>query len=468
MASSLAAPSSLPADAASPPALATAARHAAAFRDGPSEDRSETGAPGTRQPARPEPVSRPDQGPPRLQGSARRNLFLLACCQAVGQAGNTMMFAATALSVVTFYPHRDLATLPVTLQHLGVMLWVFPAALLMQRMGRRFGFRVGSVFGMAGAGIAGYGLYSANFVAMCLGGLILGYAVACLQMYRFAAAELVPLSHRAKAISWVTAGGVVAGVIGSSLVRWTHDQWVPLYLATYAAMVGVHLVVFTIMSFIRFPPPQEAAGPGAEASADSVAPPRPLRAIASQPRFVAAALAGMVAFGTMSFLMSASPLAIVACGLPHTEAHWVIFLHVMGMFVPSFFTGNLITRYGTTTVMLWGIALLLLGIAAGLSGVTEWNFRVALTLNGIGWNFLFVGATTLVTTCYRPNERGKAQALNDFLVFGTTATASFMAGFLQERLGWYPLNWFSVLLVAVAAIAVGWLWLQRPPRHASA
>jgi MFS family permease len=382
-----------------------------------------------------------------------------------------MMFAATALSVITFYPQRDLATLPVTLQHLGVMLWVFPAALLMQRMGRRFGFRVGSVVGMAGAAVVGYGLHAADFVAMCLGGLILGYAVACLQMYRFAAAEMVPPSHRAKAIAWVTAGGVAAGVIGPSLVRWTHDQWAPLYLATYAGMVGLHALVFAVMSFIRFPPPQgepAATGAGAHAAAAAgVPPPRPLLEIASQPRFVAAALAGMVAFGTMSFLMSASPLAIVACGLPHTEAHWVIFLHVMGMFVPSFFTGHLITRYGTSTVMFWGIGLLLLGVAAGLSGLTAWHFRIALTLNGVGWNFLFVGATTLVTTCYRPNERGKAQALNDFLVFGTTATASFLAGFLQERLGWYPLNWSSVVLLAVAAAAVAWLRLQQP-RQASA
>ena len=383
-----------------------------------------------------------------------------------------MMFAATALSVITFFPQRDLATLPVTLQHLGVMLWVFPAALLMQRMGRRFGFRVGSVVGMAGAAVVGYGLHAADFVAMCLGGLILGYAVACLQMYRFAAAEMVPPSHRAKAIAWVTAGGVAAGVIGPSLVRWTHDQWAPLYLATYAGMVGLHALVFAVMSFIRFPTPQgepaaTGAGAHAAAAAAGVPPPRPLLEIASQPRFVAAALAGMVAFGTMSFLMSASPLAIVACGLPHTEAHWVIFLHVMGMFVPSFFTGHLITRYGTSTVMFWGIGLLLLGVAAGLSGLTAWHFRIALTLNGVGWNFLFVGATTLVTTCYRPNERGKAQALNDFLVFGTTATASFLAGFLQERLGWYPLNWSSVVLLAVAAAAVAWLRLQQP-RQASA
>ena len=163
-------------------------------------------------------------------------------------------------------------------------------------------------------------------------------------------------------------------------------------------------------------------------------------------------MAGMLAFGTMSFIMSASPLAIVACGFPHAEAHWVIFMHVLGMFVPSFFTGNLINRFGATTVMAWGVALMLAGVVAALSGLSEWNFRIALTVNGVGWNFLFVGATTLVTTCYRPNERGKSQALNDLLVFSTTATSSFMAGFLQDRWGWQPLNWFSVLLMLAAAV----------------
>lgn len=401
----------------------------------------------------------------RLDRSAQRNLFLLTCCQAIGQAANTMMFAATALSVVTFYQHRDLATLPVTMQHLGIMLFVFPASLLMQRRGRRFGFRTGSLAGMLGAATIGYGLYVPSFLLMCLGGLILGYAVANLQMYRFAAVELVPGSHRAKAISWVTAGGVLAGVIGPSLVRVTHDQVVPLYLLTYGAMIGLHVIVFTIMGFIRFAPPGEPPA-GAAAAAAPPVPPRPLAEIAAQPRFIVAVVAGMVAYGSMSFLMSASPLAIVACGLPHAEAHWVIFLHVMGMFVPSFFTGNLITRYGTYPVMLWGVALLTAGIVAGLAGMTDWHFRISLTLNGIGWNFLFIGATTLVTSCYRTNERGKVQALNDFLVFGTTATASFLAGFAQERLGWYPLNWLALVLMAVALVAV--LWLRRQPQPAAA
>jgi MFS family permease len=395
----------------------------------------------------------------------RRNLFLLTCCQAVGQAGNTMMFAATALSIVTFFPNRELATLPVTLQHLGIMLFVFPAALLMQRLGRRFGFRVGSLFGMVGAALCATGLYFAQFWVICLGGLVLGYAVAALHQYRFAAVELVPGAYRAKAISWVTAGGVFAGFLGPALVRWSFDQLVPMYIATYLCMIGIHLTVFTIMGFIRFPSMAEpAAVPGIAAAA----PPRPLREIVAQPRFAGAVIAGMVSYGIMSFLMSASPLAIVACGLPHTEAHWVIFLHVMGMFVPSFFTGNLITRFGTTMVMAWGVAILGLGVALAIAGVDAWNFRLSLMLNGLGWNFLFVGATTLVTTCYRPNERGKTQAMNDFLVFGTTATASFLAGFLQERLGWETLNWASFTLVVVAGLAVLWLKLQPAPRTAMA
>jgi len=403
---------------------------------------------------------RPEADPEQaLDRRAHRNLLLLALCQAVGQSCNTMMFAATGLSVITFYHRPDLANLPVTMQHIGVMIWVFPAALLMQRLGRSIGFRIGSLFGMAGATTMCIGLYTANFLIMCLGGLILGYAVACLQMYRFAAAELVPISYRAKAISWVTAGGVAAAVIGPSLVRVTHDLTMPLYLVTYASIFVLHVIVFTIMSFITFP--SVATSSVVAGHVEAVAPPRPLREIASQPRFIASVMAGMLAFGTMSFIMSASPLAIVGCGFPHSEAHWVIFMHVLGMFVPSFFTGNLINRFGTTTAMSAGVVLMLLGVIAALSGMTEWNFRIALTVNGVGWNFLFVGATALVTTCYRPNERGKAQALNDLLVFSTTATSSFMAGFLQDKWGWQPLNWFSVLLLLAAAAAVVWLRYQR-------
>jgi predicted MFS family arabinose efflux permease len=394
----------------------------------------------------------------------RRNLFLLACCQAFAQAGNTAMFASTAVSIIAFYPHRELATLPVTLQHVGVMLSVFPAALLMQRMGRSFGFRVGSVFGMIGGVLLGYGLHTQNFILMCAGGLLLGYAVASLQMYRFAAVELAPPSYTAKAISWVTAGGVVAGIIGPTMVRWTHDLTTPLYLATYGGMIGLHLIVFTIMSFIRFPKVQPGTAPATATTPAAVdLPARPLWQIAAQPRFIIAVTCGMSSFGLMSLIMGASPLAIVNCGLPHTETHLVIFMHVMGMFVPSFFTGHLIGRFGLVNVMLAGIAVFVISIVAALLGLSEWHFRIALTLNGVGWNFLFIAATTLVTTTYRSSEKGKVQALNDFLVFGTTATASFLAGLLQERIGWFPMNWWSLVMLVAPSVAVFWLWLKWQP-----
>ena len=392
-----------------------------------------------------------------------RNLLLLTCCQAVGQAANMAMFSATALSIVTFYPVRELATLPVTMQHLGVMLSVFPAAMLMQRVGRRHGFRVGSILGMIGASLCALGLYQSNFPLMCLGGLIHGYSVASLQMYRFAAVELAPPAYTARAISWVTTGGVVAGIIGPSMVRLSHDQILPTYLATYLCMIVLHVIVFSIMSFIRFPvlPAAGAKSQTGVPAAAQLPPPRPLWQIAAQPQFIVAVIAGMSAFGLMSLLMSASPLAIVACGHSHAETHMVIFMHMMGMFVPAFFTGHLIDRLGLLNVMMLGIVVFLGGIMAGLSGLSEWHFRIALILNGVGWNFLFVGATTMVTKTYRSNEKGKAQALNDFLVFGTTATASFMAGFLQERLGWEPLNWSSIVLVVIPTLAVGWMWTQR-------
>ncbi len=393
-----------------------------------------------------------------LSAAMRRNLVLLACCQAVGQAGSTLMFSATALSIITFYDRHELATLPVTLQHVGVMLSVFPAGALMMRMGRRFGFHMGSLFGMTGSALCAVGLYFATFWIMCLGGLILGYAVASLQMYRFAAIELAPPSYRARAISWVTAGGVAAGVIGPMIARATFDQIQPIFLGTYLAMIAVHAVVFIIMAFIRFPKITAASRP--------TGPQRSLWEIASQPRFAAAVIAGMVSYGTMSFLMSASPLAIVACGLPQSEAPWVIFVHVMGMFVPSFFTGNLITRFGVNRVMFAGALILAAGVLAALAGISEWYFRASLMLNGVGWNFMFVGATTVVTTCYRPQERGKAQALNDFLIFGTTASSSFFAGYLQDRLGWQALNEFSFILIVIALLAVAWLKFQKPPQHA--
>lgn len=393
----------------------------------------------------------------RIPRRAVRNIGLLGFCQALTQGSNTLMFASSALAVLTIVsPDMRLwANLPVTMQHLGVMLSVFPASMLMMRRGRRFGFRIGSLAGMFGASCSAIGLGLGSFVMMCCGGLILGYAVANMQLYRFAAVELAPPKFRAQAISYVTAGGVFAGILGPTLARWTPDLWLPMFQASFVAVIVIHAIVFTVLSFIEFPvlKAEDVAGPQ-----------RPLLEIVTQPAYMVAAAGSMIAFGVMSFVMAASPLAIKLCGLPVTEAPITIFAHVMGMFVPAFFTGHLIQRFGTFNMMTVGIALLIGGVAVALSGTTEWHFRIALSLNGVGWNFLFVGATTLLTTTYRPSERGKAQAFNDFMVFGTTATGSLMASVVLELGGWAQLNYLAFALVCIAMLVIGVYRLRTPVR----
>jgi MFS family permease len=386
-----------------------------------------------------------------------RNIGLLATCQALTQSSNTLMFASSALAVLTIVSPdmRMWANLPVTMQHLGVMLAVFPASMLMMRRGRKFGFRIGSLMGMVGATCAAIGLGMGSFLVMCLGGLCLGYAVANMQLYRFAAVELAPGHFRAQAISYVTAGGVIAGILGPALARFTPELWLPLFQASFCAAIVIHAIVFTVLGFIEFPPVK---------AEDHSGPQRPLFEIVTQPTYMVACAGAVIAFGVMSFVMAASPLAIVMCGLKATEAPITIFVHVMGMFVPAFFTGNLIARFGVFNMMIVGIALLVLGVVVALMGVTEWHFRIALGLNGVGWNFMFVGATTLLTTTYRQAERGKAQAFNDFMVFGTTATASLMASVVLEVQGWAVLNYFALALVLIAFLVIGIFRLRHPAR----
>ena len=386
-----------------------------------------------------------------------RNIALLAICQALTQSSNTLMFASSALAVLTIVPPdmRIWANLPVTMQHLGVMLSVFPASALMMRRGRKFGFRSGSVMGMVGASCAAIGLGIGSFPLMCLGGIFLGYGIANMQLYRFAAVELAPGHFRAQAISYVTAGGVLAGIIGPTLARFTPDLWMPTFQASFVGVIIVHILVFIVLGFIEFPQVK---------SEDTAGPQRPLWEIVTQPTYMVACAGAMIAFGVMSFVMAASPLAIVQCGLDKTEAPVTIFVHVMGMFLPSFFTGHLISRFGIFNMMMAGIVLLVAGVAVALMGVTEWHFRGALSLNGVGWNFLFVGATTLLTTTYRQAERGKAQAFNDFMVFGVTTVSSLMASVVLELQGWASLNYVALVLVLIAFIVIVAFRLRHPSR----
>jgi MFS family permease len=381
-----------------------------------------------------------------------RNVFLLAVCQALGQSGNVLIVATTALAA-QILEGRDFywTTLPMTLQHLGVMLAVFPASLMGQRFGRHFGFGVGAVCGVTGGVLCSLAIWVGSFPLLCLGGVALGFAIANIQLYRFAATELAPPHYRAKAISYVTSAGVAAGIIGPLIARFTPTLLPHQFLATYMALIVLHALAFGVLRLIEFPPARVETVPG---------PQRPLREIALQPTYMVAVTAAMISFGVMSFLMTAAPLALVACGIDASESPVTIFWHVMGMFVPAFFTGHLIMRHGVLNIMLLGVVVLVVAAAIDLAGINVWNFRVGMLLVGVGWNFLFVGATTLVTTTYRPAERGKAQALNDFLVFGTTAVASLFAGILQQAWGWGALNYLALPLIAVALLAVGWLRLR--------
>ena len=384
--------------------------------------------------------------------SVIRNVFLLAVCQALAQSGNVLIISTTALAAQTL-EGRDFywTTLPVTLQHLGVMLSVFPAAMMGQRAGRAVGFGLGAVGGMVGGGLCSLAIWLGSFPLLCFGGLAMGFAVANMQLYRFAATELAPPQYRAKAISYVTSSGVIAGIIGPLIARLTPDLLPHQFLATYMALVVLHVLAFGVLRLIAFPQVKVEQNAG---------PQRSMAEIATQPVYLVAVLAAMVSFGVMSFLMTATPLAIVACGIDGREAPITIFWHVMGMFVPAFFTGHLIVRFGVINIMLLGVATLVAATIVDLVGIDVWNFRLGLLLVGMGWNFLFVGATTLVTTAYRPSERGKAQALNDFLVFGTTATSSLLAGILQQAWGWNALNYLALPLVGIALLAVLWLRLR--------
>lgn len=388
-----------------------------------------------------------------------RNIVLLAVCQALAQSGNVLIITTTALAAKTIAGNDfSWSTLPVTLQHLGVMLSIFPAAMSSQRWGRLRGFRLGAIAGIVGGAVCTSAIFLRSFPLLCFGGLMMGYAVANMQLYRFAATELAPLEQRAKAISYVTSSGVAAGIIGPLLAGSTADLFLPYqFAASYLGLVVLHAGAFVLLGRIPFPAVKEQHGASSQ---------RPLSEIARQPVFIVAVLGGMSSFGVMSFLMTASPLAIMACGLPAHEPPITIFLHVMGMFVPAFFTGHLIMRFGVLRVMMAGIVILYMSVVFDVVGLEAWNFRIGMLLLGVGWNFLFVGATTLVTTAFTPAERGKATALNDFLVFATTASSSLLAGILQEAWGWTVLNYVSLPLITVALAAT--LWLRLHQRHRTA
>lgn len=389
----------------------------------------------------------------------RRNVALLAFGQGLFVCSQTTMIFLGAIVGYSLAEDKSLSTVPVSAVILGVASGAIPASLWMRRVGRGAGFMTGGLFAVVGSLTCGAAVWLASFPLFCLGSYLVGWYNAFCMYYRFAAADASEPAFRPKAISLVLAGGVVAAFVGPELAVRTKDLLAPYtFLGCYLTLAALGLVAIGLASGLRIP------GLTAAERQDSG---RPLLEIMRQRTFIVAVIASMIAYGVMSFTMTATPLAMVACGFQHVQAGTVIQWHVLGMFGPSFFTGHLIARFGLYRVMLVGAALLAVSAGIAIAGVDFANFWAALLLIGVGWNFLFVGATTLLTQAHTPSERAKTQAANDFLVFASTASASFLSGKLLHAFGWETINLLTLPFAAGAAALVLWFaYHAKRARHA--
>lgn len=387
-----------------------------------------------------------------------RNLWLLTICQGLFLTNNVTFIAINGLVGLSLAPLGWMATLPVMAYVVGGALSTGLVAQTQRRFGRKASFQLGLLVGLASALLCCYAAYSRNFWLLVAATLVAGYYNANAQLYRFAAAELALPAFREKAISLVMAGGLIGAVAGPNLAASTRSLTEVPFAGAYLALAGVALLAMALLAFIEFspPPPKHASGGG-----------RPLGVIMRQPVFIVAASAGALGYGVMNLLMAATPIAMQLCGLPFSDVAWVLEWHVIGMFAPGFFTGHLIKRYGTLPVMATGLALNIACVLIALSGVKFHQFLAALFLLGLGWNFLFTGATTLALTAYRPEEKDKAQGALNFCVFAVLALSSLASGVLVTTQGWTLLNLGSLLPLGLTGLALGWLAMsQRKLRQA--
>jgi len=386
----------------------------------------------------------------------RYNVGLLALCQGLLLTNGVTLVAVNGLVGIRLAQEPRLATLPVTTYVLGAALATLPAAFLMKHRGRRAGFMLGSSLGIAGALLGALAVWHQSFWLLCLGTLFSGSYNAFGQQYRFAAADVAELSWKSRAISLTLAGGILGGIVGPELSKHTRDFLSPTFMATYLSLAGFAVVSLALVSRLQIPPlsetQQHARG-------------RPMQEIARQPAFVVAVLAAACGYGVMNLLMTATPIAMDLCRHPFADAAFVLEWHVIGMFAPSFFTGGLIRRYGIHRILTLGALLMFACIAIAVAGTSVMHFWWALLLLGVGWNFLYVGGTTLLTETYRPEERAKVQGGNDFLVFLVQGITSLSSGVLITGQGWQTLNYWALPAVAVTAAATGIWWWRRPGKH---
>ena len=392
--------------------------------------------------------------------STRRNVGVLAACQALLFTNNSTLIAINGLAGLSLAPYTALATLPVTCWVLGGAIGTMPASLHMKRVGRQRGLTSGTVWGIAGALICASAIWAQSFWLLCFGTLVWGVYNAYGQYYRFAAADIAPHDFKATAISLVLAGGLVGGILGPTTSRFTIELLAPKFMGAYLALIGFAVATMLLLRLIRIPSPS---------AAEQAASGRPLRVIAAQPKFIVAVAAGAIGYGVMNFLMTSTPIAMQVCGHPYGDAAFVISSHIIGMFAPSFVTGPLIRRAGVLPVMFAGALLNFAAIGIALSGVAVSQFWWSLVILGVGWNFLYIGGTMLLTQTYRPEERARAQGTNEQAIFIMMAISSLSSGMTVTTAGWERVNLFALPMVAVVAIAILWFaWRERAQRAAAA
>lgn len=402
----------------------------------------------------------------RPDSRARRNVIVLVLAQAVLGAQMPMIFIIGGLAGQSLAANACLATLPISLIVFGSMTTAPWLSRLMQAYGRRAGFLVGTLGGGMGAVIGAWGLYTASFPVFLLGSYLTGIYMSAQGFYRFAAADTATGAFRPKAISWVMAGGLASAIIGPQIVKFTAEAYVVPFLGTYLAVIAVNLLGLVLFPFLDIPRPGR---PAADAPAA-----RSWGELLSTPVIAVAVICAMVSYALMNLVMTSTPLAVVGCGFDTRIAADIVSAHVLAMYAPSFFTGHLIARYGARNIVALGLAILGMAGVVAIMGVDLANFYIALILLGVGWNFGFIGATSMLTDAHSAEERGRVQGMNDMFVFGAVTLASLASGGLMNcaggasaEAGWTAVNLFMLPFLALAGGALIWLAL-RPgaPRRA--
>lgn len=375
----------------------------------------------------------------------KRNVLILASAQALFQTVSVMVITLSGIVGWMLAADKSLATLPIAMMMVAAAVTMIPASLFMQRYGRKTGFMLGAILGGAGGLLAAVAIWQENFPLFVAANMLVGCYQAFAQYYRFAAADAASADFRSRAISWVIAGGVIAAVAGPNLVRLTQNVGTVPSALTYLSMVALSILVILLLSRLALP---------AVSASEIQGTARPLPSIMKQPVFLTALAGSSIGFSVMLLVMTATPLAMQLCGQTISSAASVIQWHVLGMFAPSFFTGNLIRRFGVLKIMTIGVALLLGHVAIALSGMEYLHFLSGLILLGVGWNFLFIGGTTLLTEAYHPCERAKVQAAHDFLMYVAISIATFSSGSLLSAFGWRAVNLAVLPMLAFALLMI--------------